>query len=78
MHKQAYMMVTLIQELRNEEQFVADFANGVVRRQRVWMADNGFVLSVVLLGTFGIFGLSLLLLQHLPCRNATLHWWDGE
>jgi hypothetical protein len=30
LHKQAYMMATLIQELRNEEQFLADFANGVV------------------------------------------------
>ncbi len=30
-HKQAlYMMATLIQELRNEEQFTADFATGVV------------------------------------------------
>jgi hypothetical protein len=29
-HKQAYIMATLIQELRNEEQFMADFANGVV------------------------------------------------
>jgi hypothetical protein len=28
-HKQAYRMATLVQELRNEEQFVADFANGV-------------------------------------------------
>ncbi len=27
MHKQAYMMATLV---RNEEQFMADFANGVV------------------------------------------------
>ncbi len=32
-HKQAYMMATLIQELRNEEQFMADFANGVVCTQ---------------------------------------------
>jgi hypothetical protein len=31
MHKQAYMMATLlVQELRNEEQFMADFASGVV------------------------------------------------
>jgi hypothetical protein len=30
MHKQPYMMATLVQELRNEEQFTADFANGVV------------------------------------------------
>ena len=30
MHKQAYMMATLVQELRNEEQFMADFAHGVV------------------------------------------------
>jgi hypothetical protein len=30
MHKQACMMATLIQELRNEERFVADFAAGVV------------------------------------------------
>ncbi len=30
MHKQAYMMATLVQELRNEEQFTADFAHGVV------------------------------------------------
>jgi hypothetical protein len=30
-HKQAHMMTTLIQELRNEEQFVADFANGVLQ-----------------------------------------------
>jgi hypothetical protein len=29
-HKQAYMMATLVQELRNEEQFMADFAHGVV------------------------------------------------
>ncbi len=29
MHKQAYMMATLVQELRNEEQFMADFAHGV-------------------------------------------------
>ena len=28
MHKQAYMMATLVQELRNEEQFMADFAHG--------------------------------------------------
>ncbi len=28
--KQAYMMATLVQELRNEEQFMADFANRVV------------------------------------------------
>jgi hypothetical protein len=25
-----YMMATLVQELRNEEQFMADIANGVV------------------------------------------------
>ncbi len=31
MHKQAYMMATLVQELRNEEQFMADFAHGVPR-----------------------------------------------
>ncbi len=30
LHKQAYMMATLVQELRNEEQLIADFANGVV------------------------------------------------
>ncbi len=30
LHKQAYMMATLVQELRNEEQFMADFAHGVV------------------------------------------------
>ncbi len=30
MHKQSYMMATLVQELRNEEQFTADFAHGVV------------------------------------------------
>ncbi len=30
LHTQAYMMATLVQELRNEEQFMADFANGVV------------------------------------------------
>jgi hypothetical protein len=34
MHKQAYIhtyrMATLVQELRNEEQFVADFVNCVV------------------------------------------------
>ncbi len=30
MHKQAYMIAILIQELRNEEQLMADFANGVV------------------------------------------------
>ncbi len=29
-HKQAYMMATLVQELRSEEQLMADFANGVV------------------------------------------------
>ena len=29
MHKQAYMMATLVQELRNEEQFMADFAHSV-------------------------------------------------
>ncbi len=29
-HKQAYMMATWVQELRNEEQFMADFAHGVV------------------------------------------------
>ncbi len=51
-----YMMATLIQELRSEEQFMADFANGVenlYEGRRVWTPDNGF-LSVVLLGTFGI------------------------
>jgi hypothetical protein len=40
MHKQAYMMATLVQELRNEEQFMADFAHGVVLQyegRRVWM-----------------------------------------
>jgi hypothetical protein len=31
MHKQAYMMATLIQELRNEAQLMADFANGVLQ-----------------------------------------------
>ncbi len=31
-HKQACMMATLVQQLRNEEQFLADFANGVVWR----------------------------------------------
>jgi hypothetical protein len=30
LHKQAYKMAALVQELRNEEQFIADFANGVV------------------------------------------------
>jgi hypothetical protein len=30
MYKQAYMMATLVQELRNEEQFMTDFAHGVV------------------------------------------------
>ncbi len=30
LHKQAYMMAALVQELRNEEQFMADFANSVV------------------------------------------------
>jgi hypothetical protein len=30
MHKQAYTMATLIQELRNEKQFMADFLDGVV------------------------------------------------
>jgi hypothetical protein len=30
MHKQAYKTATLIQELRNEKQFMADFVNGVV------------------------------------------------
>jgi hypothetical protein len=30
MHKQEYMMATLIQELRNEELFMADLANGEV------------------------------------------------
>ncbi len=50
MHKQAYMMATMIQELRNEKQFTADFANGVRTRvprehegRRVWMAHNGFL-----------------------------------
>jgi hypothetical protein len=33
MHKQAYMMANLVQELRNEEQFMADFANAVVLGQ---------------------------------------------
>ncbi len=27
MHKQAYRLANLVQELRNEEQFMADFAN---------------------------------------------------
>ncbi len=40
MHKQAYMMATLVQELRNEQQFMSDFANGVA----VWMTDNDFLL----------------------------------
>ncbi len=30
MHEQAYTMATLVQELRIEEQFMADFAHGVV------------------------------------------------
>ncbi len=30
LHKQGQMMATLVQELRNEEQLMADFANGVV------------------------------------------------
>ncbi len=30
MQKQAYMMATLVQELLNEEQFITDFATGVV------------------------------------------------
>ncbi len=30
MHKQVSRMATLVQELRNEEQFLADLANGVV------------------------------------------------
>ncbi len=30
MHKPAYTMATLVQELRDDEQFVVDFANGVV------------------------------------------------
>jgi hypothetical protein len=30
MHKQAYIMANLVQELRSEEQFMAGFENGVV------------------------------------------------
>ena len=30
MHKQAYMMATLIEELRREQQHMVDFANGVM------------------------------------------------
>jgi hypothetical protein len=56
MHKQAYMMATLVQELRNEEQFMTDFAHGVVWRQ----ASLDDFLSVVLLCTFGFLGLSLI------------------
>jgi hypothetical protein len=40
MHKHAYMMATLVQALRSEEQFMADFAHGVVHvyeGRRVWM-----------------------------------------
>jgi hypothetical protein len=37
MHKQAYMTATLVQELRNEEQLMADFAHGVDEGRRVWM-----------------------------------------
>jgi hypothetical protein len=29
MHKQAYMMATLVRQLRSEEPFLADFANSV-------------------------------------------------
>ena len=31
------MMATLVQELRNEEQFMADFAHGVVHVYEGWM-----------------------------------------
>ncbi len=48
------MMATLVQELRNEEQCVADFAHGVVRRQQQASLDD--FLSVVLLCTFGVSG----------------------
>jgi hypothetical protein len=47
-------MATLGQELTNEEQFLADFANGVYGGRRVWLTDSDF-LSAVLLGTFGFF-----------------------
>jgi hypothetical protein len=50
------MMATLVQELRNEEQFMADFVHGVVRGQ----ASLDDFLSVVLLCKFGFLGLSLI------------------
>jgi hypothetical protein len=56
MHKQANMMATLIQELRNEERFMADFANGVVSG-RASLDDNGF-LSVVHIWGFLVFAYS--------------------
>ncbi len=49
MHKQAYMMATLVQELRNEEQFAADFAHGVVISSVLQQASVDDFLSVVLL-----------------------------
>jgi hypothetical protein len=51
------MMATLVQELRNEEQFVADFANGVVGGQASQEGTRVCdFLSVVLLGFFWVFG----------------------
>ncbi len=44
------MMATLVQELRNEERLMADFANAYYEGRRV----NGFY-QWVLLGTFGFF-----------------------
>ncbi len=69
LHKPAHMMATLLQELRNEGRFVADFTNGLVLQyegRRVWMADDGF-LAVMLLGTFEILCLS-------PIRTRGRGW----
>ncbi len=40
MHRQAYMMATLVQELRNDEQFMADFAKGVVQVYEGSISDD--------------------------------------
>jgi hypothetical protein len=50
MHKQAYMMAALIQELRNEEQFLADFARIVSMKaegSQVWTADTVHISGAV-------------------------------
>jgi hypothetical protein len=50
--------------LRNEEQIVADVGDGAAH-VKGWVADDGF-LPVVLLGTFEIFGVSIVRTYILP------------